>query len=104
MGDFFSRFFAFGKKALQLFQTVIFINFYQNDIFPNLADTFPENTKFTVPAKKTAEFSRTGNDELGDLSGAGIKFHIDRAAETFAAAGIDYFFLFQFKNTHKDPL
>lgn len=104
MGDFFSRFFAFGKKALQLFQAVIFINFYQNDIFPNLADTFPGNTKFTVPAKKTAEFSRTGNDELGNLSGAGIKFHIDRAAETFAAAGIDYFFLFQFKNTHKDPL
>ena len=89
---------------LQIFQTLFFFYFYQYDIFPNLADTFPGDAEFAVSAEDTADASGAGDDQVGDFSGFAVEFHINRAAHASAGAGIDDFFLFQFTNTHKNLL
>lgn len=80
--------------------TFFFLNFYQNNIVSNLADTFPGNDKFTFSSRKKAEFPRTGNDQRSDASGVAVEFDVCRTAKTPACAGVDNFFLFQITDSH----
>lgn len=88
------------KSDSKFTQALIFLYFYQDNIFSDLADTFPGNTEFAVPSKASAESGGSGDNQFCDLAALGIKFHIHRTAHAFAGAGIDDFFLFQFKDTH----
>ena len=74
-------------------ETFFFVNFHEDNVVSNLADTVPGDAVFTVTAEKTAEFPRTGYDQGGHSAGFAVKFHINRAPETAAGAGVDHFFL-----------
>ena len=85
-------------------EAFFFCDIDENDILTNLTDTFPGDDEFAFSCEQAAEFSWTWNDKRGETSGFAVEFHINRTAHTFAGAGIDDFFLFQFTNTHKNLL
>ena len=72
----------------------IFLDLYQNDIFSDLANAFPGDHKFTIPAKQTAELAGPGYNESGQHAGMAVKFHIRGTSQTAAGAGVDDFLLF----------
>ena len=74
-------------------ETFFFIDLYKDNVISDLTDTVPGDAVFAVPAKKTAEFSGTGYDQGSHSAGFAVKFHINRAPETAAGAGVDHFFL-----------
>ncbi len=73
---------------------MFFINFHQNNIITNLADTIPGNDIFTALSEKTkAEASWSRNDQGSDTAVFTVEFHIHRTAKGAAGADIDDFFL-----------
>lgn len=74
-------------------ETFFFVNFHENNVVSNLADTVPGDAVFTVTAEKTAEFAWTWYDQGGHFAGFAVKLCIDRTPKTAAGTGVDYFFL-----------
>ena len=82
-------------------KTFFLLDFYEDNVITNLADTVPWNDIFIVVTEETAEFTGTRDDQGIDAPCGTVKFQIDGTAEAFAGAGIYDFFLFQFTKTHK---
>ena len=81
--------------SLILFAAMLFVNFHQDNIIPDLTDTVPRNDIFAVCAPETeAEAPGTWNYKGCDTAGFTVEFHIYRAAKGAAGTDIDHFFLF----------
>lgn len=78
----------------------ILLDLHQDNIFPDLADTFPGDHVLIFSSQKAEKSSRTGNDQSSDASCDTVEFHIGRAAQAAAGTGIDNFFLFQLAQSH----
>jgi len=76
-------------------KTFFLLDLDQNDIIPNLADTFPGDYILAFSSKKAAQPSRSGNHQRCNLAGLTVKFHINGTSQASAGAGINDFFLFQ---------
>lgn len=74
-------------------ETFILLYFYKNNIFPNLADTFPGDNIFAFSSEETAETSWSGKNQSCEAARFTVEFHINGTTKTFAGADIDDFFL-----------
>lgn len=81
-------------------EAFFFLDFYQNDVIPNLANAFPGDDIFVFSAEKTAEFARARYYKSSQPAGLTVKFHIRRTAQAAAGTGVDDLFLLQFTKTH----
>lgn len=80
---------------------MLFVNLYQNNVFPNLPDAVPGNYIFAARGPETeAEAVWSGNYQSGNAPGLTVKLHIHWTAKSPAGTDIDHFFLFQFADTH----
>lgn len=70
-----------------------FLDFHQDNVISDLADTFPGNDKFAFPAEKPEEAAGTGNDQGCETVGLAVKFHIYGTAQAAAGTDVDDFFL-----------
>ena len=75
-------------------EAFVLLDFYKNNIFADLTDTFPGNDVFAFSSKKAAETARPGNDQRSQTARFTVKFHINGAAKAFSGTHIDDFFLF----------
>lgn len=82
------------KLRLLFVKTFFLLDFHQDNILPDLLDTFPGNDIFAFPSPETAELSGTGDNQSRNAACFAVKFHIYGTAQTSAGAGIDDFFLF----------
>ena len=82
-----------GKIELSLFTAILFINFYQDNVISDLADTIPGDDIFTFTAEQTAESSGTWENQGSETAGLAVKFDIYGTAQTAAGTGVDDFFL-----------
>lgn len=88
------------KKSFTFLPAFVFIDFYKDDVTPDLADTLPRNDKLGVTSKKGADASRTGQNQGGNTASAVIDFHIADTAKRPAGTGVDDFFLAKFADAH----
>ena len=85
-------------------KTFFLLDFYEDNVITNLADTVPWNDIFIVVTEETAEFTRTRDDQ-GIYTPCGtVKFQIDGTAEAFAGTGINDFFLSKLTKSHKNTV
>ena len=89
-------------NILITFTATLFINFYKDDIIPDLADTAPGDDIFAAGLPETeAEAAGTGDYQGSDTAGLTVEFHIYRTAKCTTGTDIDYLFLLQFTNSHE---
>lgn len=74
-------------------EAFFFLDLYQNDIVPDLADTFPGYDIFAVSSKKAAKSPRPGYDQCCETACSTIKFHINGTSQAAAVTDIDDFLL-----------
>ena len=79
-----------GKKLL-FTQAFVFLDFHQDNVLTDLADTFPGDHIFTFMAEKSAESAGTGNYKCSKPTGAAVKFNICSTAKAFTGTGVDDF-------------
>lgn len=85
-------------------KTFFLLDFYEDNVITNLADTVPWNDIFIVVTEETAEFTGTRDDQ-GIYAPCGtVEFQIDGTAEAFAGAGINDFFLSKLTKSHKNTV
>ena len=75
-------------------EAFVLLDFYKNNIFADLTDTFPGNDVFAFSSKKAAETARSGNDQRSQAACFTVKYHLDGTAQAFAGTHIDDDFLF----------
>ena len=74
---------------------MFFVDFYQNNVIPDLTDTIPGNHVFAGrPPETEAEIAGAGDYNCGNTAGFTVEFHIYRIAQGAAGTDIDHFFLF----------
>lgn len=78
-----------------------FPDFYQNDIIPNLTDTFPGDNIFTVSSEKTTKMPWSRYNQGCQAACGTVKFHINGASQAPAGADIDDFLLLQLTKAHR---
>lgn len=85
-------------------KTFFLLDFYEDNVITNLANTVPWDDIFIVVTEETAKFSGTRDDQGIYASCGTVKFQIDRTAEAFAGAGINDFFLSKLTKSHKNTV
>ena len=85
-------------------KTFFLLDFYEDNVITNLANTVPWNDIFIVVTEETAKFSGTRDDQRIYASCGTVKFQIDGTAEAFAGAGINDFFLSKLTKSHKNTV
>ena len=85
-------------------KTFFLLDFYEDNVITNLANTVPWNDIFIVVTEETAKFSGTRDDQRIYASCGTVKFQIDWTAEAFAGAGINDFFLSKLTKSHKNTV
>ena len=81
------------KHSEAAFTARFLVNFYQDNVGSDLADTFPGDHVFAVTSKKAAESGRPRHDQRQDPAAFAVKFQIRRTPQAPAGAGVDDFFL-----------
>lgn len=74
-------------------EAFFFLNLYQNNVIPNLADTFPGYNIFTVSSKKSAKMPWSGYNQGCQTACGTVKLHIDGASQATAGTDVDDFLL-----------
>ena len=85
-------------------KTFFLLDFYEDNVITNLANTVPWNDIFMVVTAETAKFSGTRDDQGIYASCGTVKFQINGTAEAFAGAGINDFFLSKLTKSHKNTV
>ena len=85
-------------------KTFFLLDFHEDNVITNLANTVPWNDIFIVVTEETAKFSGTRDDQRIYASCGTVKFQIDGTAEAFAGAGINDFFLSKLTKSHKNTV
>ena len=83
------------KHSEAAFPARFLVNFYQDDIGSDLADTLPGDHIFRISSQEPAQLPRSRNNESQHGSGAAVDLQVADAAERAAGADIDHFFPFQ---------
>lgn len=81
-------------------ETFVFFDFHQDNIFTDLADTFPGDDKLAVTAQETADPTGSRDNQGQYLPGFAVEIDINGTAQTFTGTGINDFFLLQLTKTH----
>ena len=74
-------------------EAFVLLDFYKNNIFADLTDTFPGNDIFIITSEQAAESSGAWKYKGGELTAFAVKFRINGTSETAAGTDINYFFL-----------
>ena len=85
-------------------KTFFLLDFYEDNVITNLANTVPWNDIFIVVTEETAKFSGTLDDQRIYASCGTFKLLINGTAEAFAGAGINDFFLSKLTKSHKNTV
>jgi hypothetical protein len=82
------------------YQTFFHIHIYQNDIYSNLLNAAAVDYIFMVSAKNTPDFTRTGYNNMCNMSGTDIKFNITDITKPAAVPAVNDFFISKLTNAH----
>ena len=74
-------------------EAFVLLDFYKNNIFADLTDTFPGNDIFIITSEQAAESSGAWKYKGSELTAFAVKFRINGTSETAAGTDINYFFL-----------
>ena len=85
-------------------KTFFLLDFYEDNVITNLANTVPWNDIFIVVTEETAKFSGTRDDQGIYASCGTVKFQVNGTTEAFAGAGINDFFLSKLTKSHKNTV
>ena len=85
-------------------KTFFLLDFYEDNVITNLANTVPWNDIFIFASEKTAEFTGARNNQGINASCGTVKFQINGTTEAFAGTGINDFFLSKLTKSHKNTV
>lgn len=95
------RYYLCRKKSFAFLPAFFFLDFYQDDICANLANTLPGDDKFSIASEKRADTARPRYDNGCHKAGADIDLHVADTAQRAAGTDIDDLFLAQFAYAHE---
>ena len=85
-------------------KTFFLLDFYEDNVITNLANTVPWNDIFIVVTEETAKFSGTRDDQGIYASCGTVKFQVNGTTEAFTGTGINDFFLSKLTKSHKNTV
>ena len=85
-------------------KTFFLLDFYEDNVITNLANTVPWNDIFIVVTEETAKFTGARNNQGINASCGTVKFQINGTTEAFAGTGINDFFLSKLTKSHKNTV
>ena len=91
------------KQASVFVKAFFLLDFHQDDVVSNLADTFPGDDKLAVSSEKGTEFSRPRHDQCCQAPCHTVELYIYGTPKAPAGTDINNFFLLQLTYAHKKP-